>query len=497
MRWFTEEEVLTMTTPVIKRMARAIRRGHVDEALDLGEPLAGERIVLHDFLAEAGTAAIGWIAGALGEERLPEAFEYVFLQSAKRQVFDLISMLADRSLEARMLARDCWIAHSCSGAGRHGGSFSIDEDDEKVTFTLDPCGSGGRMWRKGLCDSPSGLGVTSRAYPWSFGIEGLPLYCVHCAFLNELVPFRQIGSMTWPVDPPGSPDEVCRWHVYKDREAVPADYFRRVGLPDTVRRTESRVQGRWFTDDELRDMAWPTPERIRDALEKGDPKRALAVCGEMGGEFLFLHDLYVNALACALDFIAGTRGERALGDAIAGIYEKCVAPRLVPLFDGMSRPRAIELLVTDFFLAGTCGGSGHPPARVRIEEDTRELRVILDPCPSGGKLLRRRSFERAPAGRRVREKAENALIHPAARMRLPRRIMWPATLKVVDYIAETRKPEGLGVTLEAHDWAGGRAGLPYYCALCTGLLGMSGCEWLEVSPPSGRKDPCVWSARKN
>lgn len=496
MRWFTAEELTTMTTPVIKRVAEAIKRGQTDTALELCELLTDERIVLHDFLAEAGTAAIGWIAQALGEESLPAAFDYVFRQSAKRQVFDLVSRLSDRSLEAMMLARNCWIAHSCSGAGEHGGAFSIDEDDEKVTFTLDPCGSGGRIWRKGLCGPPVDLGVTSRAYPWSFGIEGLPLYCVHCSFLNELAPLEAIGFMTWPVDPPGSPDAVCRWHVYKERDAVPGEYFRRVGLPDRGRKTGTTQVGRWFSDDELREMSRPTPERIRDALEAGDRKSALAVCREMGGEFFFLYNLYVNALACALEFAAGACGERALGDVITRIFEKCVATQVVPLFEGTSRPEALELLVKDFFLAGTCGGAGHPPARVRLEEDAREFRVMLDPCPSGGKLLRRRAFGPAGTGRRSRERLENELMGLAARLRFPRRIMWPATLETVDYIAETRKPVGLGITGVRHDWAGGRVGLPYYCGICTGLLGLSGCDWLEVSPPAGRKEPCVWRARK-
>ena len=52
---------------------------------------------------------------------------------------------------------------------------------------MNPCGSGQRLWRNGRY-GPEGLGVTDEAHDWSYGREGFPLYCTHCAFMNETLP---------------------------------------------------------------------------------------------------------------------------------------------------------------------------------------------------------------------------------------------------------------------------------------------------------------------
>jgi hypothetical protein len=66
----------------------------------------------------------------------------------------------------------------------------------------------------------------------------------------------------------------------------------------------------------------------------------------------------------------------------------------------------------------------------------------------------------------------------------------------VDFFYEMRKPEGMGITQEPHDWSGGRSFVPYYCTFCTSFVRASGVDWLEVIPPGGRREPCVWRARK-
>jgi hypothetical protein len=53
-----------------------------------------------------------------------------------------------------------------------------------------------------------GWGVTDEAHEWSYGREGFPLYCTHCAFMNELLPIRWIGYPVYPSDPPASPAPV-------------------------------------------------------------------------------------------------------------------------------------------------------------------------------------------------------------------------------------------------------------------------------------------------
>ena len=105
----------------------------------------------------------------------------------------------DRKAVAESLAAT-WRAHSTSGVGPNPGAFEIDEDDEKLTFTMNPCGSGQRLWRNRRY-GPDGWGVTDEAHGWSYGREDFPLYCTHCAFMNETLPIRWIGHPVYPVRP--------------------------------------------------------------------------------------------------------------------------------------------------------------------------------------------------------------------------------------------------------------------------------------------------------
>ena len=534
--WFTKTERREMATPIVRRITKAIRNGSIDEALELCDELAVERIVLHDLLADITTALVTWIGRKLGETALKDAYTTIFEQSAKRSIYDVLSNRLNRRIEAALLARSCWIAHSCSGAGQQPASFRLEEDGEKFTFVLDPCGSGGRLWRMGRYGPDGDFGLTSKAYCWSFNRKNFPYYCVHCAFLNEILPSRQLGYPLWPVDPPAGPEDECRWHLYKNRKTFD--------------------RGRAFSAEQLEDMSTFTPDKIRRHLAKGDHQRALRVCRRMGGEFLFLHNLYVSGLASGLDFVAKRVGEEALGDVFRYLFNQSVETQIRPLIEKLSRKDATSWLIFNIFLASTCGGTGYPPAKVVVTENASAVTITLAPCASGGKLIRNGAYERccieanpqpcepgrpqraAPTAglcvgaalrghpgshhlrllrhpqkpsaptiatssygpsrrlRVARETLENYLIDTSARLPIPGFILEPAVFRVVDYLSETRKPAALARTSKAFPWSGGIKGLPYYCALCTALLHESDCDWISVQPPASAKHRCTWRFRK-
>jgi hypothetical protein len=123
-----------------------------------------------------------------------------------------------------------WRAHSCSGVGQHPARFTVREDEEKFTFKMDPCGSAGRMWRKGFFDPPRNYGYVKKAYPWSFGREGLPYYCVHCSLMNELLPIEWVGYPINPMEPPKSAEDPCIMYYYKNPNEIPEKYWERYKL---------------------------------------------------------------------------------------------------------------------------------------------------------------------------------------------------------------------------------------------------------------------------
>jgi|GEM_PF-388221 len=495
--WFSKAERAEMATPVIKRIKRAIKNGEMDKATALCDDLKQERILLHDFFADSATALFTWVGENLGEETLPDMFTYCIEQSAQRQMFDLMNMDINRGLEAELLVRGLWVAHSCSGAGEHPGAFRLEEDDEKFTFIMDPCGSGGRLWRMGAYDPPRSLAVTSQAYPWSFHRAGLPYYCVHCSFVNESMPLRYLGFPTWPVDPPAHAGGECRWYIYKDKWGVPQRYYDRYGMVKEKEAAQPiRVGERWFTRDRMEDIVRPTPVRIRERLTKGDGKGALRIAREMGGEFFFLHSFYVGMVVFVLDFIARRAGEEGLGRALYFLYEKCIATQVVSLAGGMERREALRFIIHNFFLAELSGGTGYPPAKFSVVEDAESVTVILDPCGSGGKLLRHGSYRPLGSAKRVIEGVENRAMQLTVKLPLPRGLLQFAMPHTTDFFCEMRRPAGIGTTSRSYDWSGKREGMPYYCCLCTSFLREAGADWLRVYPPEGRRQPCVWRAAK-
>ncbi|RJP34983.1 MAG: hypothetical protein C4536_01485 [Actinobacteria bacterium] len=495
-QWFSESERVELAIPVIKRIKTAIRKGDTARAVALCEELRKERVLLHDFFTDCLAAIFTWTGENLGEDKIPDMFTYCFENSSKRPVFDLMGIEIERGLMAELLVRG-WVAHSCGGAGEHPGAFRVEEDDEKFTFIMDPCGSGGRLLRKGSYNPPLDFALTSEAYPWSFNREGFPYYCTHCSFINESMPMRYNGIPSWPLDPPARADEACRWYIYKDKRAIPERFYERYGVKKETGAAPAAASGeRWFTPQQIADTVRPTYIRIQERLERGDTKGALRIIREMAGDFVFLHSQIVNMLVSIFDFISRRAGEEKLGDALFFLYEKGVRRQIATSLEGMDRREALCFIVHNFFLADLCGGGSYPPGGVSVSEDAGGVTIILDPCGSGGKLLRHNAYRPLSPVKKAMEKIEVASMRLTAKLPLPLSLQKSSIPFTLDYFCETRRPAGMGTTTRAYDWSGNRAGMPYYCCLCTSFMKEAGADWLQVHPPEGRRDPCVWRAAK-
>src|SRR6187200_3303777 len=108
-RWFTNEELKEMSRPTMDRVIEAIDAGDLDGAKRLGEEAVGE--------SQKWAMERYW-------KRSVEAID-------SRPRKEIVQLLAAT-----------WRAHSTSGVGPNPGAFEIEEDDEKVTFRMNPCGSG-------------------------------------------------------------------------------------------------------------------------------------------------------------------------------------------------------------------------------------------------------------------------------------------------------------------------------------------------------------------
>jgi hypothetical protein len=111
------------------------------------------------------------------------------------------------------------------------GFVWVTEDEKKVTFELNPCGSGGRMIQAGLYGPQNNLFKVKGPLLLTHGFEKeWPVYCSHCAFLHLVAPIDWGGTPFPVIEAAKNPDkEPCYAHFYKDSKDVPEEYYKRVG----------------------------------------------------------------------------------------------------------------------------------------------------------------------------------------------------------------------------------------------------------------------------
>ena len=227
-RWFSEEELRELSRPTMDRAIEAMDNGDLDAARRLCEEMKHEWRYLHDLMASGLAGLITFVQEELGDEGVERAWRRGNEAGWNRSAAKVDAM--DRRLVVLALAAT-WRAHSCSGTGPNPGAFEIEEDDEKFTFRMNPCGSGQRLWRNGGYEGPKGFGLTKDAHDWSYGRKDFPLYCTHCSFMNEIQPIEWLGRPLYPSDPPEDYDhDPCTWYWYKDPDAIPARHWERYGL---------------------------------------------------------------------------------------------------------------------------------------------------------------------------------------------------------------------------------------------------------------------------
>ncbi|MBA2557992.1 MAG: hypothetical protein H0V12_11720 [Chloroflexi bacterium] len=218
----------------------AVEAERAAESLSSGDPPTFEEAFaalrrvqrdVHDAQADWCWGLLTVFRDALGEDRMEEVFRATMSPWLSERYAALASMTPEESFR---LTIEGMRAHHC-GPNRSGHIDVRDEPDRWV-MSFDPCGTGGRM-RRGdpLADptprteAPYNFAVTERAHDWSWGEEGVCIYCAHCAVVNEILPIEQTGAPMRVVDYPRDPGDSCRWTIYKSPDLVPAEAYERVG----------------------------------------------------------------------------------------------------------------------------------------------------------------------------------------------------------------------------------------------------------------------------
>ena len=222
-RVFSQEELKTLETPLVDRIATAIDSGQYETAKALARQLEEECVPMIYNFEEFVTALLSFILQEQGEDALEQSLRYA-ANALMKPIHDSIDSLDFRGLVEAFAA--FFRAHT-------GRGLRIEEDDEKVTMVLNPCGSGGRMVREGHFGPPKNLNKIEKARGLTFGRENFPCYCAHCAVFHHMMPIEWSGKPFPPIEVGHGPGDPCKWHFYKDPAAIPARYYEQVGKEKT------------------------------------------------------------------------------------------------------------------------------------------------------------------------------------------------------------------------------------------------------------------------
>ena len=216
-RVFTEEELEEMGKRTVDVLTEAIEAGDKERAKKLASRMYREFSSMHDLYVGWTARFMDYIYSNYGEDVLYEALRKVIGVSVK-------SMVDVRQVDFRHRVQA--VAASLRG---HLQPMKVEEDDEKVCITMEPCGSGQRLMQRGVYGPPHNLARIPTAHAMTWGMSDFPVYCTHCPVL-EILSIEQLGylaNVTFPSQKVA--EKPCKFCIYKNVEDVPEELYARVG----------------------------------------------------------------------------------------------------------------------------------------------------------------------------------------------------------------------------------------------------------------------------
>jgi hypothetical protein len=222
-RLFTEAELLDMGKETVDLVEAAIDAGDLQKAKKLNRRMYKEFFSMHEGFRDWIATLMSYIQKHMGDEALQEALtdvfkDFVFLA----QIYKIENM----KRQGQMLA---------GGFRGHLCPLKVEEDDDKITVMMTPCGSGGRAVLNGLYNPPKSLAKITKPQRMTWGRSDVPVYCAHCA-LQDIIPMEATGYPIWIIEPPEEfGKQPCKFILYKDPDKIPAKYYERYGLKKPVK----------------------------------------------------------------------------------------------------------------------------------------------------------------------------------------------------------------------------------------------------------------------
>ena len=216
-RVFTDEELEEMGERTLDLLTSAIEEGDKERARKLAGRMQREFSLLHDLYVDWVAGLMDYIYKNYGEEALHQALRKV--------IGDAQGPLADvRDVDFKRRVQG--LALSMRG---HLQPMKVEEDEEKVCITMQPCGSGQRLYQKGAYGPPRDLAMIEKPHAITWGMTDFPVYCTHSPVM-EMLAIEQLGYPPILALPhPEVARESCAYCIYKRVEDIPEEVYTRVG----------------------------------------------------------------------------------------------------------------------------------------------------------------------------------------------------------------------------------------------------------------------------
>jgi hypothetical protein len=136
---------------------------------------------------------------------------------------------------------------------------------------------------------------------------------------------------------------------------------------------------RLFSEEELREMEKRTVDRLKEAIDAGDPERAKQIAERMYTEFVSMHDLYRDWSTAMLSAIGRRFGDEVLEEIMTDGVRAWWLPTRQKFPEGPEKLRHRVKM----FVAGL---RGHLQP-LHLQEDDEKVVIQMHPCGSGGRLV--------------------------------------------------------------------------------------------------------------
>jgi hypothetical protein len=211
-RKMRQDDTAELDIPTRTLALKAAEAGKMEAAGELLEYGHFEGKKMHDASVSLVDDALTYMADLLGEEEIARFWRKSFYPRVKARL-------------ALNLTPEEQIQRFAEDHRGHSSDMEIFEDADRYVLKLKECGSGSVLMK-----TRPNVGATKSAHPWSWGRSGIPYYCTHCCIGWEIIATELQGHPALIHDCPHSANEPCVNFFYKKPQAIPDEYFARIGL---------------------------------------------------------------------------------------------------------------------------------------------------------------------------------------------------------------------------------------------------------------------------